>query len=87
MKFQIYKTSDGCWREEKDGAPVPGAFWDNNKEMWVIEIETLDELMAIVSKYGSGESGGRNNVVITTLSPDDHPNTYPIIELYDMHRE
>lgn len=85
MKFEIYSTLGKGW-SKKDGAPVPSSFWDDKNRMWVIEIETLDELMDIVEKYGNERPISDKSVVIT-VHYDKKTDPYPTIELYDGYRE
>jgi hypothetical protein len=48
MKFKICRASNGYWDEPK---PCDGAFAEDAK--WMIEIATLEELMALEKAVGT----------------------------------
>lgn len=48
MKFEILRASD---TSSKAPAPCDGAFLEGNE--WVIEINTLEELLALQNKVGN----------------------------------
>lgn len=69
MKFQVIRTSQ--WKSEK---PCEEAVKRN--DIWVIELNTLEDLINFVRKYG--------DVVIYESMYKEYPYT---IEIYDYYRE
>jgi hypothetical protein len=49
MRFQLTRTSWHRWSTE-DKPPIPGdprARWDGEHSVWIVEIETLEELLSL----------------------------------------
>lgn len=74
MKFIVTRTSnDYCGNHDKK--PCDEAIFNGSYD-WLIEINSLEELMEFKNKYG--------NIIIKTIYTDQE---YPIIEIYDCDRE
>jgi hypothetical protein len=84
MKFRIKRTSQSCFCESK---PCDGAYIDKfepdsrdshyDQRWWAIEIESLDDLLALAEKEGE----------IIVKAPSKYTDDLPEIEIYDDYRE
>lgn len=86
MKFKVTRTSieKRSWLgQQKDKPPFEGAVWeedfDSNEGGWFTEINTLDELISFIEKYGEEYS----KEIVMTAEDDKMPG----IEIYDYWRE
>ena len=85
MKFKVTRTSQDKWQhyQKKDQPPFEGAVWEegfgSEQGEWVTEINTLEELISFIEKYGAEY---QKEVVVITK--DDEK---PEIEIYDYWRE
>lgn len=81
MKFCVTRTSEGfdeekrpCDESEKVVIPKKGNYLEHTE--WVVEINTIEELMAFCKKYG--------DIIISEQSCEMKFNE---IEIYDDYRE
>ncbi len=80
MKFEIFKTSE--WRSENP--PHPRAVLEEglrNEPIWVIEIESLEDLISFTKGLRDGE------IVISVFDPSYGKEALPALEIYDSFRE
>jgi hypothetical protein len=78
MRFQLTRTSWHSWSTE-DKPPVPGdprPRWDSEHSVWIVEIETLDELLSF-------SDGG---LILDPGHGDENGDLW-VIEIYDDYRE
>ena len=79
MKFRIHRTSN-------DSKPIAGAHtveierphWKYHQTMYVIEVDTIEELMDIVNREESP---------IIVFPADEFHNNLPSLEIHDDYRE
>lgn len=74
MKFQVVRTSQ--WLSEKK-SPCQEAIYDKEKEMWIIEFNTLNDLLSFTKENG-------DYIVLSTPTEDGE---IPTVEIYDDYRE
>ena len=75
MKFIVIKTS---WRyDDEHTAPCENAVFDNEEEGWVIEINSIEELLSFVEKC--------SDEIIISLKA--YNSELPCLEIYNDWRE
>lgn len=52
MKFIISRASDYGWREYEKGAPINGACQEEGEDRWIIDVQTLDQLLEMIDQDG-----------------------------------
>lgn len=75
MKFIVIRTS-GCYTEGEI-SPCENAVFDNQEKAWIIEINSIDELLSVLKKC--------NHDII--ISPKAYNSELPCLEIYDDWRE
>lgn len=76
MRFEVTRTSLGSRRPSADRAPCDEATFNSVAGVWEIEIDTLDELVSLLSAKGW-----------LVLSKPGATQPLPGIEIYDDYRE
>ena len=80
MTFVINNASNWLPRPE-DKPPYKGAVWDAEVKNWVIEISTLEEMMALSAEFSPACGFPRGIILFTP------PGEIPEIQIYDNYIE
>ena len=82
VSYDKFKDIHGGWFDYGENHRMENGFIkrDVDENIWVLELETIDELIEFRNKYG--------NIILTEHSFNSCDNkSYPILEFYDDYRE
>jgi hypothetical protein len=77
MLFRVYRTSG--WGSE-EAKPCENAVFDNDEQEWIIEINSLEELLKLAQELDK-------QIIITPKKYKNIGNELPFLEIYDAWRE